>query len=241
MYIRIHIMSSHFVYSMAMARKTPLPAHQERSRESLERLLLAAQEILEKDGLDKATIPRIAKRAGLSTGAVYRRFPDKDALLRTLLLRFVQANTEKAERVLKPELWEGRNLKTMVRSIFGGMVTGYRQRRRLFRSFVQFVDRHPDAAFRRRAEKLELRSVQKVTELLLSRRGEIHHPNPELAVNLGMMMVVFTLREIFLMYDEPLQPSAYLNVTDEQLNRELPNAFLRYLGLEEDSPTEART
>ena len=217
-----------------MPRKTPLPARQARSRESLERLLQATQEILEKDGLDKATIPRIAKRAGLSAGAVYRRFPDKDALLRTLLLRFMQANAEKAERVLKPELWEGRDLKTMVRSIFGGMVTSYRQRRRLFRSFVQFVDRHPDAAFRRRVEELEMRSIQKVNDLLLSRRSEIRHSDPERAISLGMMMVAFTLREIFVMFDQPLQPSDYLPMSDEQLNHELPYAFLRYLGVEEN-------
>jgi hypothetical protein len=52
--------------------KKPIAAQQARSRESLGRLLKAAAEILQEEGLEGATIPRIVARAGLSPGAVYR-------------------------------------------------------------------------------------------------------------------------------------------------------------------------
>ncbi|MGB7621434.1 MAG: helix-turn-helix domain-containing protein [Terriglobia bacterium] len=58
-----------------MAGKTLSPK-QTRSRQPLERLSKAALDVLEDRGLDGTTIPRIATKAGLSPGAVYRRFQD---------------------------------------------------------------------------------------------------------------------------------------------------------------------
>src|ERR1700756_4588701 len=74
-----------------MAHSTPADIHapkQARSQQSMRRLIDAAREILNEDGLEAATIPRIAERAGLSVGSVYRRFPDKDALLREICLQY---------------------------------------------------------------------------------------------------------------------------------------------------------
>ena len=67
------------------------PVKQARSKRTLERLLDAAEEVLSHDGLEGATVPAIARRACLSVGVVYRRFPDKDALLRTVYERQLQA------------------------------------------------------------------------------------------------------------------------------------------------------
>ena len=58
------------------------PPKQERSLQTLNRLLDAAENVLEEEGLDAATVPKIARRAGVSVGVVYRRFPNKDALIR---------------------------------------------------------------------------------------------------------------------------------------------------------------
>ena len=46
----------------------------------MHRLLSATEALLEHGGLEAATVPAIAKAAGLSVGVVYRRFPDKDML-----------------------------------------------------------------------------------------------------------------------------------------------------------------
>jgi len=54
----------------------------------LERLLTAAERTLETAGLEGATVPAIARRAGMSVGNVYKRFADKDALLRAVYERF---------------------------------------------------------------------------------------------------------------------------------------------------------
>ncbi|WP_051124839.1 TetR/AcrR family transcriptional regulator [Amycolatopsis benzoatilytica] len=57
------------------------PPQQARSRESLERVLTAAEQVLAEDGLPGFTIGAVAARAGLSVGAIYRRFDGKEQLL----------------------------------------------------------------------------------------------------------------------------------------------------------------
>ena len=72
-----------------------LPAPQQaRSRAALQRLLVAAEEVLINDGIDEFTIGRVAERAGVSVGGVYRRFTGKgqliDAVRQNLLARLDQ-------------------------------------------------------------------------------------------------------------------------------------------------------
>jgi AcrR family transcriptional regulator len=55
---------------------------QQRSRETLRALLTATVRLLDKDGLENCTLPRIADEAGVSAASVYRRFSDKDALVK---------------------------------------------------------------------------------------------------------------------------------------------------------------
>src|SRR6185369_480768 len=98
------------------------PPRQARSRETLARLLDAAQAVLAEGGLEAATVPAIAKRAGLSVGAVYRRFPDKDALLRAVYVRlFGRAREQNAAR-LDPELYRGMALETVLGAMVRGIV-----------------------------------------------------------------------------------------------------------------------
>src|SRR5215510_15585649 len=85
-----------------MANKTLAP-QQERSRESLRRLLKAATEVLGQHGLEGATIPRIAQHAGLTPGAVYRRFHDKEALLEDAILGMLERQEERTRTGLTPE------------------------------------------------------------------------------------------------------------------------------------------
>src|SRR5215813_8499872 len=99
-----------------MAKK-PFMAKQTRSRESLQRLLKAAAEVLTEGGLEGATIPCIAARAGLSPGAVYRRFPDKDALLQTVVFTVLERNDESAKTLLTPELAERGSLRFFAKQI----------------------------------------------------------------------------------------------------------------------------
>ena len=211
--------------------KTTLPAHQARSRESLARLLKAAAEVLDKSGLEGATIPRIAARAGLSPGTVYRRFPDKDALLREVCLRLLENNYQWTKKLLASEQWKNMSLVEMSRTVIAITLKGHHSHRGLLRAYLLFTLQHPDTAFIRRCERIEWKTLQDVGELLLTRRSEIHHPAPESAVKLALLMVGIVALGIFILPQHANDYDRFLPDIEAQLQRELPRMFLRYLGV----------
>jgi len=176
-----------------MGHPQALPTVQERGRNSLERLLGAAERGLESGGLDGATVPAIARRAGMSVGNVYKRFPDKDALLRAVYERFFAEALASNEFALDPAKWEGIPTTEVVSTLVTGMIEGYRSRRALIRGLVLYAQTHPDARFRARAEDLRLRSLGLFERLLRDRREDIGHPQPERAIRFVVMLIARAL------------------------------------------------
>jgi AcrR family transcriptional regulator len=66
-------------------RNTPLQA---RSRARLGRVLDAAELVLERSGAEGFTTTAVARAAGVSVGTVYRFFPDKQAIVEALAVRY---------------------------------------------------------------------------------------------------------------------------------------------------------
>jgi AcrR family transcriptional regulator len=215
--------------------KTVLPAHQARSRESLKRLLTAAIETLNKHGLEGATIPRIAARAGLSPGAVYRRFADKDALLREVAIRMLESNYRQTKALIDREDWKAMPLPVLCRHVVTMTLKGHSFYRGLLRALFFFTHQHPNAAFVRKMEDLEWKAFREVSELLLLRRDEIHHPNPEAAVRFGLLMIATAANGILVLPRDPREFAHLVPNVEKELERELPEMFLRYLGIKEPS------
>lgn len=216
-----------------MGKKKSLAPQQSRSRESLEKLVRAAKEVLQEKGLEGATIPRIAARAGLSPGSVYRRFPDKDALLRKVVVATLQGIDERTESFLTPELAKKCTLKFFVEQIVRNNILSYRRYNRLLSSITQFFRTHPSAAFRREVDEIETRTFRRVVQFLLHYRKEIHHPDPEAAVSFSLAVLGFSLRELILMEVITDVWSPLLPKDDNQLVYELTSMMLRYLRTEE--------
>ena len=213
--------------------KTVLPAHQARSRESLGRLLKATIEVLDKDGIEGATIPRIAAHAGLSPGTVYRRFPDKDALMREVCVRVLEGNYKHTRELLASGRWENKSLQEVARSVVELTLKGHRTHRGLLRAVLFFIWQHPDAAFVRRCDEMGWKTFQDIAELLLTRRNEIRHPDPETAARFAILVVGIAAQGILVLPPDPKDLSRLLPNIDMHLERELPKMFLRYLGVRE--------
>lgn len=212
-----------------MAKK-PFKVKQSRSRESLQRLLNAAVEVLNERGLEGATIPRIAARAGLSAGAVYRRFPDKDALLQTVVLTELEQMDENATQ-LTPELAEQGSLQDFAKQMIQQSLQIHRQYSTLKRTLDQYVLTHPNAAFRKKVFKLNVRTIRRFADFLLLKRKEIKHPDPEAAVPFALIQLASTLRDVTLVDTISEDWSSILPKDDDQLLQELTRAFLSYLGV----------
>ncbi|MDQ6435496.1 TetR/AcrR family transcriptional regulator [Mesorhizobium sp. LHD-90] len=72
----------------AGTRRTPT---QKRSRERVERMLAAATELIAERGSDALRMSEVAERAGVSIGSLYQFFPDKTAIVGTLVERYNEA------------------------------------------------------------------------------------------------------------------------------------------------------
>jgi len=202
------------------------PARQDRSRKTLERLLDATEASLEDKGLDGATVPVIAARSRLSVGVVYRRFPDKDALIRAVYERFFARSREKNRAALEPERWASVPTAGIVHSLIGGMVAGYRLRRGLLRALLLYAETHSDRRFRRRAEELNREAFDGIVALLLSRKRDLKHADPGDAIRFCLIAVGSTLRTLVLSTEHP-----HAFAEGERLARELSDLSLRYLGV----------
>ncbi len=212
-------------------RKTVLPVHQARSRESLARLLEAALEVLDKHGIEGATIPRIAARAGLSPGAVYRRFRDKDALLREVCFRMLEDNYRRTSEALAAEHWKDQSLAEILRSVIDLTLKAQRKHRGRLRALLFFMLQHPDPVFVRKSTELQTRAFQNVAAMLLTRRDEIGHPDPEAAVRFAMLMIGLAAQGTIILPHTPSALSHLLPDIDRKVERELPHMILQFLGV----------
>ncbi|MGE4426205.1 MAG: TetR family transcriptional regulator [Solirubrobacteraceae bacterium] len=86
-------------------RATPLAGlrrqpQQERSRRRLQEALDAADRLVAREGVAALTTTRIAQEAGISVGALYQWFPDRDAIVSALALRFIDAFEDLMDEVV---------------------------------------------------------------------------------------------------------------------------------------------
>jgi AcrR family transcriptional regulator len=210
---------------------TMLPARQARSRQSLERLLAAATDILNREGLDGASMPEIAARAGLTPGAIYRRFPNKDALLREVCLRVLRANAEQSRQILTPERWAAHSLAELVTFIIEQTLRGHARHRELLRALTRFTLEHADARFARLSQDLQWQVFRATTDLLLTKRREMRHPDPESAVPVALMLVGVAARGTLTIPRDAGPFAALLPDVGKRLEAELPKMILGYLGV----------
>ena len=224
---------------MTMPRKPrPRAPRQNRSRESLRRMLDAAEVVLATYGLDGATLPRIAAQAGVSPANVYRRFSDKDALMAAVFRRLTERSSSATEARFDPESVRPIGIVQFSRNVIEGMIRGYRAGAGLSRAAVEYSEQHWEVGFVRKARASEARSFQRMVDTFLIWRDQIRHPDPERAIRFAFLMVAIALRELIL-FERSHIFAAVFPVNDDSLKQELPRLFLSYLGVEEVESTNA--
>lgn len=216
----------------ARAKRKSLEPQQERSRESLQKLLKAAIEVLGQHGVEGTTIPRIAQHAGLTPGSVYRRFHDKEALLEAAILGMLESQ-DKASRGMTPEMAREIPLRVFADQIINSIVVGYRARAPMLRALRQFVHGRASTPFKKKASRLEILNYERLVDLFLAHRDRIKHPDPRTAVATALMMVVSTVLELVVTHKDLTAWKDLLPKDDQALKHELTQAFLSYLGVEE--------
>jgi AcrR family transcriptional regulator len=122
-----------------IATESPSPRRapvQLRSQQTVQRVLDAASALLQRVSLEEITTTRIAEEAGLSIGALYRFFPDKQTIIDAIAVRHV----EQFKASVEPKL-----LKLVIRDVAG--LKKFEPARVLdavVDAYVVYLDAHPD-------------------------------------------------------------------------------------------------
>jgi AcrR family transcriptional regulator len=153
---------------------------QRRSRESFERVLDSAAELIEEQGLDAVTLGEVSRRSGVSIGSIYGRVEGKDDLIRAALLRMLQRMDESERELLSAGRWAGQALHELLPAVLDVIADSLARNANQLRACMQRATADPvvGAAGREGYGRLE----SAFTSLLLERRGEIGHPDPDVAV-----------------------------------------------------------
>ena len=219
------------IWSMPMTVKS-LEPQQERSRESLRRLLKAAAEVLGQHGLAGATIPRIASHASLTPGAVYRRFRNKDVLLETMIVQIMEDQDRYIRQSITATMAAEIPTTVLAGQVINNLLISYRRNAGLLRAVRQFVQGREGSPFWKKATKLEMRTVEYVVDLLVTSKGEIKRANPRVAVGLGLAMVAGALWELVVNSPNAKMWRGLVPGNDKELQQELTRSFLSYLVIE---------
>ena len=206
------------------------PPRQARSRETLRRLLDAAEAVMLKHGVEETTLPRIARHARVAPSTVYRRFRNKEALMRAVFRRFNERSSGAVREQVDADKLRGIGLVPFATQVVQGMVQGFRANAALSRAAVLYAEKNPKADFIRKSGESERKSFQRMVDTFLLWRDQINHPDPELAIRLAFLVVASMLRDLVI-FDRMRLMVSVIPVDDDVLKRELPRVFLGCLGV----------
>lgn len=164
-------------------RKLP---KQERSRQTVEAILQAAAEVFADEGYASANTNRIAERAGVSIGSLYQFFPNKDAILSSLLERHLDEARTFMEEEIPRLLQSGMPLETMLDRAVDALMKLHERNPRLM--WLLFRERPlPTEALALLDEAEE--SVARQLELFLRVHPDIDLPHPELSARVTFQVI----------------------------------------------------
>lgn len=173
---------------MSAPDPTVHPPKQERSRKTLERIVKASLEILEEEGTGGLTVQAIVARAGSSVGSFYARFGGKDDLLEYLESRVWEEAAGRWDEALASRDWSELDLAEVAEGAARLLPDAARSRATYLRGLDGALSQPGDAYADFLAHVLG-----GVRDLLLERRSEIAHDDPELAVRVGLQALVGVL------------------------------------------------
>lgn len=199
---------------------------QERSERTLSAILDAAERMLEEGPLLSASVSAIAREAGSSVGAFYHRFPDKQALARTLYQRFRRESLATIEENFDPARWAAHDLGAVIDALVGFTAHDYLRRPGLRRFALQLVESDPD--IRALSQTLSGAVVDAMARLFEVRRAELGHEDPRLAAEFLHRLLFATLDQVAIFHG---QAPTGNELSEEQFVAQLTRAIRAYLGV----------
>ena len=164
---------------------------QRRSQESYDRMIKAAVELLKEGGLAALTLSAVSTRSRVSIGSIYCRVENKEALLREVQAVVLQQMEREfavlVNRVRRQQL----PLRKLVPAMVSELAHHLRRYAPLLGAFMQQADRDP--VIEEVGGKAYEQNLLDFALVLLERKEEFQHPNPEHAAQTCFSVVYAAL------------------------------------------------
>jgi AcrR family transcriptional regulator len=203
------------------------PPQQARSRATYRRLLDAAEELIAAQSFDDTTVAAIVARAGLSAGAFYARFRDKEGLFRHLEERaFAEVRETVRENLAATDGLEAGEL---LARLIEGLAAVYLRRRAVIRALI--LRSHADPELRARLDAVNRENQSRVTAALrraLLASSNLDPQTVDARLELALLVQRSALRSI-LVFHERYHEGQRLDA--EFVTQEISRMLIGYLGL----------
>lgn len=167
------------------------PPKQERSQQTLDRLLDAVEALFAEGTIDSVSVADIAKRAGHSVGAFYSRFSNKEAAVHAVHERFCKEAKATADEVLQPARWRELSIRDVTRQVVGFLAADYRERQGLRRALLLLNGSDPE--IRARSKEVSGHVTARIHGLFADHAAEISHPDLLVAAEMVHRVLFSTL------------------------------------------------
>ncbi len=200
---------------------------QERSRQMLAKLLHATICVLDEEGLEGATIPAIAKAADVAAASVYRRFADKDALIRAALKDVLQSSARALEQSLSPDRFTGKPIAKAVGALLASIYSQYKAHPKLISAINRFSTRPEEKDFEGFATHIFAGNFQMMVHALSKCSGLEGVRGKEAKIQFALMTIVSAIEVKVL---EPVSLwNELVDDTEEQLHKKWSAMFMAYV------------
>ncbi len=165
---------------------------QTRSQKTKEALLNSAEKLFAEFGVEASSVAEIAKGADCSVGAFYHHFTDKDALLTAIYMRMAERYETVGAAAVDPERWKGARIEDLLRGYLEFALKAARENPGHKVAALEAMKRNP--TLQHHYDALEVEFGARLRKLLMARKAEIGHPDPDLAVRFVLDQVAAMVR-----------------------------------------------
>lgn len=150
---------------------------QTRSRQSFDRMLDTAIEIIDEGGLAALTLAEVSRRSRVSIGSIYCRVDSKDALIREVQARALTEMDHEFAVLVNRVRRKGLGLRELVPTIVRELALYLKRHARVLSAFM--LQAAADPVIESVGRKSWQQNALDFRLILLERHAEFRHPEPE--------------------------------------------------------------
>lgn len=195
---------------------------QARSRRTLERVLDAFVELLEKKPFEEITMAELARRSKIAVTSIYARFENKQALVLAAHERHREEMISAVDKILDPAAWRGAPLEMIIREVIARVIADRRARLPLLRAALLINDRE----VYERAAQISRHVSQRMAALLAAHLDWMPPGERERAIDFALRAATAVLQQRLLFGD--IEPARF-HLSEAELGQRLADQFIATL------------